>query len=206
MTGMSEWYHPVQPGTGLLHPRPSSASALKSYFPEIDDSWSSVWYPSRKGESVPAVHDRIAGFLTVFVPEVQRRFAGAHKRIVLFSHAATVIMLARELVGDRNLSFRVACCSVTVLDRQNKETAAEDPARLTVVGVWTARLLGVGGHLKDGLQRDWGFEDLQIANGEVSVVAIANFYCWCDVWAFSLTHTPGFPADFERTRYARDGR
>ncbi|KAH9082158.1 histidine phosphatase superfamily [Lactarius deliciosus] len=159
--GIAEWYSPVEPGTGL-HPRPSSASALKAHFPEIDDSWSSLWYSSRKGEDVEALHDRIAGFLTVFVPEVQRRFSGAHKRILLVSHAATVIALARELVGDRSLSFRAACCSLTVLDRK-----VGDAAQLAVVGGWTARVLSDGSHLKDGAQRDWGFEDIAIADGQV---------------------------------------
>ncbi|KAH8988950.1 histidine phosphatase superfamily [Lactarius akahatsu] len=159
--GIAEWYSPVEPGTGL-HPRPSSASVLKAHFPEIDDSWSSLWYCSRKGEDVEALHDRIAGFLTVFVPEVQRRFSGAHKRILLVSHAATVIALARELVGERSLSFRAACCSLTVLDRK-----VGDAAHLAVVGGWTARVLSDGSHLKDGAQRDWGFEDIAIADGKV---------------------------------------
>ncbi|KAH9064302.1 hypothetical protein EDB87DRAFT_1680954 [Lactarius vividus] len=152
---------PSNPGTGL-HPRPSSASALKAHFSEIDDSWSSLWYCSRKGEDVEALHDRIAGFLAVFVPEVQRRFRGAHKRILLVSHAATVIALARELVGERSLSFRAACCSLTVLDRK-----VGDAAQLAVVGGWTARVLSDGSHLKDGAQRDWGFEDIAIADGKV---------------------------------------
>jgi len=159
--GLTEWYSPVEPGTGL-HPRPSSANALKAHFPEIDDSWSSLWYSSRKGEDVGGLHDRVAGFLAVFVPEVQRRFAGTHRRILLVSHAATVIALARELVGERSLSFRAACCSLSVLDRK-----VGDAAQLAVVGGWTARVLGDGSHLKDGPQRDWGFEDIQIADGKV---------------------------------------
>ena len=182
--GLSEWYQPVEPGTGL-HPRPSSASALKAYFPEIDDSWSSVWYPTRKGESAPALHDRLGGFLTVLVPEVQRRFAGAHKRILLVTHAAVVIALARELAGDRGLSFRAACCSLSELDCKQDAAAAGDSARSTVVGGWTAKLLGDGGHLKDGLQRAWGFPDVAIADGKVSSVATAN-HLECDI-EFILT-------------------
>ena len=167
--GLSEWYSPAEPGTGL-HPRPSDASTLKTYFPEIDDSWRSVWYPPRLGENFAALHDRAAGFLTVFVPEVQRRFAGRHKRILLVSHAATVIALARELVGDRDLSFRVACCSITVLDHKVAAATAEgDTVSLAVVGGWTARSLADGGHLKDGLQRAWGFEDALLKNGEVRI-------------------------------------
>ena len=125
-----------------------------------------MWYPSRLGENFAALHDRIAGFVDVFVPEVQRRFVGKHKRILLVSHAATVIALTRELVGDRDLSFKAACCSITVLDR--KAAAAEgDPVLPAVVGDWAVRLLGDGSHLKDGLLRAWGFEDAVLENGEV---------------------------------------
>jgi len=112
-----------------------------------------------------ALHDRLAGFLSVLIPEVQRRFAGVHKRILLVSHAATVAALARELVGDRNLSFQVACCSLTVLDR--KDAVAEESAQRKAIGNWRTRLLGDGRHLKDGLQRAWGFMDGAIAHGEV---------------------------------------
>jgi transcription factor C subunit 7 len=171
--GLSEWYHPVEPGTGL-HPRPSSASALKAYFPEIDDSWSSVWYPSRKGEDLDALQDRLAGFVSAFVPEVQRRFAGAtaHKQILFVGHAATVIGLARAWVGDRSISFRAACCSITVLDRKAVTHASIEEGAVVGAGGaggdWTPRILGGGDHLKDGLQRDWGLEDVVIADGKVS--------------------------------------
>ncbi|KAI0068351.1 phosphoglycerate mutase-like protein [Artomyces pyxidatus] len=156
--GLSEWYSPVAPNTGL-HPRPGPASALQTYFPQIEDSWSSIWYPSRKGEDVTEVHDRTAGFLDVFVPEVRRRFQGAHKHILLVSHAATVITLARELVGDRSLPLRIPCCSLTITEKK--------PDAEKVLGAWEARLLADGSHLKEGSQRDWGFEDIQIADGKV---------------------------------------
>lgn len=170
--GIAEWYYPVEPGTGL-HPRPSSATALKAYFPEIDDSWSSVWYPSRKGEDLNALLDRLTGFVSVFKPEIQRRFTDseAHKRIVFIGHAATVIALTQVWVGDRNISFRAACCSLTVLDR--KAVVAQAPFTESVVvggagSDWMPRMLGSGDHLKDGLLRDWGLEDIQMVDGEVS--------------------------------------
>jgi transcription factor C subunit 7 len=130
-----------------------------------------VWYPSRNGEDLVALHDRLTGFLTALIPEVQRRFAGVHKRILLVSHAATIAALARELVGDRNLVFQVACCSLTVLDRN--DAVAGESAQRTVIGNWRARLLSDGRHLKDGLQRAWGFRDGVNADRKVSVVAAA---------------------------------
>ncbi|TFY78295.1 hypothetical protein EWM64_g5720 [Hericium alpestre] len=156
--GIAEWYSPIEEGTGL-HPRPAEATELSAHFPQIDESWSSIWYASRKGEDVPEVHERAAGFLSAFVPEVQRRFQGEHKRVLLVSHAATVIALTRELVGDRELPLKVGTASLTVMQR--KSDVPE------VLGGWEAKVLAEGGHLKEGLQREWGFEDIQIADGKV---------------------------------------
>jgi transcription factor C subunit 7 len=153
-----------------------------------------VWYPSRKGEDLVALHDRLAGFLSVLIPEVQRRFAGVHKRILLVSHAGPIAALACELVGDRNLSFRVACCSLTVMDR--KDAVAGESAQRTAIGNWSARLLGDGEHLKDGLQRAWGFVDAAISDGEVSVVATA-ISLRCDIGLDTHTRTTSLQVAIE---------
>ncbi|GLB36193.1 putative phosphoglycerate mutase-like protein [Lyophyllum shimeji] len=136
--GIAEWYSPVVPGTGL-HPRPGSAESLEQYFPEIDRSWSSVWYPSRKGEDVDEVHDRIDGFLQAFAVQLERKFAGKHSRILLVSHAATVIALARSLI----------------------------PGTENTWGSWRPQRLADGSHLADGASREWGFEDIEISKGKV---------------------------------------
>ena len=159
--GISEWYSPVVPGSGL-HPRPGSASSLQTYFSEIDPSWSTVWYPSRKGEDIGEVHSRIDGFLGVFIPEVNRRCSGKHSHILLVSHAATVITLARSLLGNRDLPLRVGCCSLSEFTRATN-AGERTPS-------WTAVRLADGSHLKDGASRDWGFEDVETARGRVSDV------------------------------------
>ncbi|KAJ7181708.1 phosphoglycerate mutase-like protein [Mycena crocata] len=158
--GISEWYSPVAPGTGL-HPRPGSATSLQAYFPGRIDaaSWSSVYYPPRVGEDVAEVHARAGAFLDAFVPAVERAFPGAHRRVLLVSHAATTIALARALVGDRELPLRAGCCSLTEVVRKRDV--------IPVLGGWDAVRLADGEHLKDGTSRDWGFEDIEIYNGEV---------------------------------------
>ncbi|TFK41114.1 histidine phosphatase superfamily [Crucibulum laeve] len=156
--GMSEWFSPVVPGTGL-HPRPGSATSLKGYFSEIDPSWHSIWYPSRKGETVEEIHDRSDGFLRAFIPEVERKFD--HSRILLVSHAATVIALARSFLGNRELPLNVGCCSLTELTRKTDTPSSE------VLGCWTALKLADGAHLSQGTSREWGFQDIEVDKGRV---------------------------------------
>ncbi|KAI0757041.1 histidine phosphatase superfamily [Daedaleopsis nitida] len=156
--GLSEWYSPAAPGTGL-HPRPASATDLRAHFPEIDESWQSIYYPARKGEDISDVHDRARGLMRALVPAVEHRFGGKHRRILLVSHAATVIALARELVGDRTLPFRVGCCTLTDLQRTDGPPKA--------VGCWDAKKLADGVHLKEGSTRDWGFEDAIVVDGKL---------------------------------------
>ena len=157
--GLSEWYSPVAPGTGL-HPRPESASSLKQWFPEIDPAgWSTTWYSSRRGEDVEAIHDRADGYLSVFIPHVEKLYP-QHKVIMLVSHAATTITLVRSLLGDRNLPLRVGCCSLTEFVRKEEDD-------WKVIGGWEVKKLADGAHLRDGASREWGFEDIEIANGKV---------------------------------------
>ncbi|KAF9651943.1 phosphoglycerate mutase-like protein [Thelephora ganbajun] len=157
--GLSEWYSPVALGTGL-HPRPASTSSLKRWFQEIDPAgWSTTWYPSRRGEGVEEIHDRADGYLSVFIPHVERVYP-QHKVIMLVSHAGPIIAFARSLVGDRNLPIRVGCCSLTEFVRKQGED-------WKVIGGWEAKKLADGAHLKNGASREWGFEDIEIANGKV---------------------------------------
>ncbi|PAV22401.1 phosphoglycerate mutase [Pyrrhoderma noxium] len=156
--GISEWYSPVKPGTGL-HPRPGLPEELQSYFPQIDPYWSPVWFPSRKGESVEEAHDRVGGMLEVLHAQIERKFPRQHERILMVSHAATVIALTRELLSDRELPLRVGCCSLTELKRKD--------GRDGVLGSYEHIKLASGEHLEEGASRDWGFEDIVIKDGKV---------------------------------------
>ncbi|CAE6534147.1 unnamed protein product [Rhizoctonia solani] len=145
--GLSEWYSPVTPGTGL-HPRPQSAETLKQYFPSIDPSWESIYYPDRRGETVKGVHDRCAEFLDAFITRIENHPTfGAHKNILLVSHAATCAALVRCLVNDRELPIRVGTCSLSILERTEDDR-------------WVPQgELAEAKFLPGGVERDWGFED-----------------------------------------------
>jgi len=109
---------------------------------------------------MPQIHDRCRAFLSAFIPRVEQLDQGKHTRILLVSHAATVIALTRELVGDRELPMRAACCSLTTLERSEQD-------KNQTVGVWKVKELAVGHYLKGGLERDWGFEDAIVQDGQV---------------------------------------
>lgn len=108
------------------------------------------------------MHARTAGFLEAFIPEVERRMPTTHSRILLVGHAATVITLTRELVGDLQLPLRVGCCTLTDLKPK--------PER-KVLGGWRGEKLATGEHLRDGVQRDWGFEDIVVEEGKVYMLS-----------------------------------
>jgi transcription factor C subunit 7 len=79
---------------------------------------------------------------------------------MLVSHAATTIALVRGLLGNRDLPVRIGCCSLTEFVRKEGDD-------WKVIGGWGVRKFADGTHLKDGASRDWGFEDIEIANGKV---------------------------------------
>jgi transcription factor C subunit 7 len=154
--GVAEWYSPVGPGTGL-HPRPDSAESLRKYFPDISTDWSTVYYPPRKGELVEEVHVRAATALATVMSTAQKRLPPqAVKRILVVSHAATVIALARALAKDRALPMRAGCCSLTKFVKWTDGGEG-----------WQLVLSADGGHLTGGSTRDWGFEDIEIEHGQV---------------------------------------
>lgn len=162
--GLSEWYSPVQPNTGL-HPRPANAADLQRYFPTIDPSWSSLYYPSQKGETVSEVHNRTTAFVGALIPQIEQRYPEEqHRRVLLVSHAATVITLCRTFSGEGDLPVRIGCCSLTDVRRRNASESGLGPAE------WEIVRLGEGGFMKEGLQREWGFEDIEIDHGEVGAV------------------------------------
>jgi len=159
--GIAEWYTPVTPGTGL-HPRPGSSEYLKSLFPEVNTaSWPTLLYPSRKGETIQQVHDRVDTFALAFLPALERRLTGKHQRLLLITHAATAIALVRSFVGDRGIQMKAGCCTLNVLQRK----ANVDPG--LIIGGWKAQKISQGDYLTGGIAREWGFENVEVEKGRV---------------------------------------
>lgn len=98
--------------------------------------------------------------MDLLIPEIESRFGDKHKNILLVSHAATIIVLSQGLLAQPDLPLRVGCCSISEFSRVSGAS--------TILGGWDAKALASGSHLKEGASRDWGLEDIQVANGHVS--------------------------------------
>jgi transcription factor C subunit 7 len=117
---------------------------------------------------VEEVHSRAAATLEAILSQLERLAPNRHSRIVLFTHAATAIALARGLLDDPHRPMRIGCCTLSVFQR-----APDAPSdALLGHGVWHAESIGDGSYLKEGALRDWGFEDVQIENGKVWAISI----------------------------------
>ena len=111
-TGLSKWYYPVELGT-RLHPCPSNASTQKTDFPEIDDCWSSVWYPHCTWVG-SCCHTRPHQGLS---DHVGPRSTTALWWAAQMDPRQPCCHHHRACTPLCNLLFRVACCLLTMLDR-----------------------------------------------------------------------------------------
>lgn len=164
--GLSEWYSPVKEGTGL-HPKPVPAEKLVRFFDRIDPSYSPTFLVTRKGESVPDLYRRGEEFLAAFIQRLERdTSASRHERILLVTHAATVITLAQALLGDESIrrTLRVGCCTLSTFDRVSDSVDGVPLGN----SVWAARgNLAIADFLTNGVERDWGMNDIEVLDGVV---------------------------------------
>lgn len=167
------------------------------HFPTIDPRYQLTWLPSRHGENVSEVHVRTSSFLRAFFARLDLAALGApiasdreldlgrHKNILLVGHAASVITLARELSGERDLALRVGCCSLSILvpkpgakrfTYRLPPASASSPTPMphathtegnALLGEWELTLNASADFLPNGIERDWGFEDIEVDSGEV---------------------------------------
>ncbi|KAI0122000.1 phosphoglycerate mutase-like protein [Daldinia grandis] len=113
--GLSEWY-------GLAHfEHPSSAplNKLQSLFPELDAGYVSSPAPSRRGETLPQLHDRVAQAVDFII---RRSDQEGHKAVVICTHAAVVIALGRVLTGQTENDFGAFTCGLSKYRRRRRRS------------------------------------------------------------------------------------
>ncbi|KAF3059779.1 Transcription factor tau 55 kDa subunit [Daldinia childiae] len=116
--GLSEWY-------GLAHfEHPSSAplNKLQNLFPELDASYESSPAPSRRGETLPQLHDRVAEAIDFII---RRSDQEGHKTVLVCTHAAVVIALGRVLTGQTEKDFGAFTCGLSKYRRQLRGAAIQ---------------------------------------------------------------------------------
>ena len=162
--GISEWYCPVAPGTGL-HPRPGSSESLQFFFPEVNAaSWPTLLYPSRKGETIEQVHDRVDTFALAFLPALEQGLPGKHQRLLIITHGATAIALVRTFVGDRGNKMKAGCCTLSVLERKANIDLG------VIIGGWKAQKISHADYLTEAIAREWGFDNAKMEQGKVIIL------------------------------------
>lgn len=90
--GLCEWFGSAP----FEHPSPAAPQKLKAMFPAYDCDYVSALAPSRRGETVAELYDRVERAVQSII---QACDAQGMRAIVLCTHAAVVIALGRVLTG-----------------------------------------------------------------------------------------------------------
>ncbi|KAK4169206.1 phosphoglycerate mutase [Cladorrhinum sp. PSN259] len=116
-TGIGEWYGSAH----FEHPVPASLSTLDLLFPDmLDLGYKPYVTPTKMGESVEELHDRVAEAMEHLIAECDK---DGVKAVLLCSHAATIIALGRVLTGrmPENIEeedFRAFTCGLSSYKRR----------------------------------------------------------------------------------------
>lgn len=123
-TGLGEWYG----AANFEHPVPAPRETLSALFPALLDlDYRPVVVPTRRGEGVDELHDRVASTMDALISECDRDGVRA---VLLCSHAAVVIALGRVLIGNMPddievEDFKAFTCGLTVYQRRRGQHTGE---------------------------------------------------------------------------------
>jgi len=124
-TGIGEWFGAAK----FEHPVPATPEVLASHFPALLDlSYTAAVVPTRMGEGVGELHDRVAATLDALVTDCDR---DGIRAILLCTHAAVVIALGRVLTGRMPESieaedFGAFTCGLSVYRRRESGSGDKD--------------------------------------------------------------------------------
>ncbi|KAH6897059.1 histidine phosphatase superfamily [Thelonectria olida] len=144
------------------HPIPAPPEKLKSLFSTYDDTYVSALAPSRNGETIQALYERVAAAVNAII---ERCDLEGRRAAVLCTHAAVVIALGRVLTGRipddvETTDFHAYTCGLSTYRRKNmprsmKQTStSESPDPM---GAWECERNSDCSFLSDGAERGWWF-------------------------------------------------
>ncbi|CAM1505539.1 Fc.00g111760.m01.CDS01 [Cosmosporella sp. VM-42] len=157
--GLCEWFGSAP----FEHPIPASAEVLKAKFPAYDTSYVSALSPSRRGETVEELYERVRAAVQAII---NRCDAEGRRAVVLCTHAAVVITLGRVLTGCIPESvetddFGAFTCGLSLYRRQGLQGTSNPSGSPTseaaVVGGWECELNSDCSFLSSGEERGWRF-------------------------------------------------
>lgn len=170
--GVSEFFGTAR----FTHPAPASLQTLQQHFDFLHASHKPAIIPSARGETIPAIHDRIAYALHRIIRDLDADPSGP-RALLICTHAASMICLGRVLTGqmpdDPNThDFRCGTCALSTFRRRNstlnpgKEDmwSVETPEKIPyldwkngngVGGGWDCIGNGDCSFLKNGEERGW---------------------------------------------------
>jgi transcription factor C subunit 7 len=120
---------------------------MQEFIPQLSLSWTPMLYPDANGESISQLHARARRVLDLIA---QRCEELGVKRVLICSHAATIIAMGRVLLNDdtdgkRTKFIGAGTASLSKYVRSNAE------------GKWTQQLNGDASFLPGGVEREWHF-------------------------------------------------
>ncbi|ODA82788.1 hypothetical protein RJ55_01297 [Drechmeria coniospora] len=167
--GIQEWFGSAP----FDHPEPATADVLKTLFPTINGEYRSVVSPSKRGETLAELQDRVAVALRAII---DRCDAEGTRAVLLCSHAAVIIVLGRILTGQvpeaaDTDDFYAYTCGLSVFRRAApvEEGRVQGPRPLSadrvetnktsrsLLGGWQCELNSDCSFLSGGQERGWKF-------------------------------------------------
>lgn len=169
MTRCREWFSTAH----FTWPAPADISALRAFFPTLQQSTSIV--PSTRGASVTELHDRCAYALARIVADVDAASSSEESEsIVISSHAAPIIAMARALTGlmpedTDKVDFHTYTCCISKFVRKQAQVNEQLPSwhhgdaipvlnwrnGKGVGGGWVCEVNAGVDHLSNGGERNW---------------------------------------------------
>lgn len=160
-TGLSEWYGSAP----FEHPTSAPPEKLKELFPAFDMSYEPAVAPSRKGETIAQLHERVALTLDAII---RRCDESGVRAVLLCSHAATIIAIGRVLTGHmpddvETEDFPAFTCGLSTFRRQSGQAAATNATGALGVDTVVPQALdwkngkGVGGGWRCEVNSDCSF-------------------------------------------------
>lgn len=159
------------------HPSPATLDVLHKHFPgDLAEAYIPVIRPSVNGESLTALHDRIAYALYHVIQKLDQDPSGP-KTLLICTHAASMICIGRALTGrmpedPSEEDFKCFTCSLSKFTRRNIPEAPvekqhiwtlDEPENIPFVdwkgkgvkGGWDCEVNGDCSFLEKGEERGW---------------------------------------------------